>query len=93
MLFDVQHHEKQVHARAVRGSVQSSCCQLTCMGEKMYLTNEQNVPATKNREAGISPRFGGWHHFPVDLIDHRVLWYAVHIDIPRLIEVIDELLA
>ena len=28
-----------------------------------------------------------------DLIDHRVLWDAVHIDIPRLIEAIDELLA
>ena len=27
-----------------------------------------------------------------DLIDHRVLWDAVEIDIPRLIEVIDELL-
>jgi uncharacterized protein with HEPN domain len=28
-----------------------------------------------------------------DLIDHRVLWDAVHIDIPRLIKAIDELLA
>ena len=28
-----------------------------------------------------------------DLIDHRVLWDAVQIDIPRLIEAIDELLA
>ena len=28
-----------------------------------------------------------------DLVDHRVLWDAVHIDIPRLIEAIDELLA
>jgi hypothetical protein len=27
-----------------------------------------------------------------DLIDHRVLWDAVHIDVPRLIEAIDELL-
>ena len=25
-------------------------------------------------------------------LDHRVLWDAVHIDIPRLIEAIDELL-
>ena len=23
----------------------------------------EKVPATKNREAGILPRFGGWHHF------------------------------
>ena len=28
-----------------------------------------------------------------DLIDHRVLWDAVHINVPRLIEAIDELLA
>ena len=28
-----------------------------------------------------------------DLIDHHILWDAVHIDIPRLIEAIDELLA
>jgi len=27
-----------------------------------------------------------------DLVDHRVLWDAVHLDIPRLIEAIDELL-
>ena len=24
---------------------------------------KEKVPATKNREAGILPRFGGWHHF------------------------------
>jgi len=37
------------------------------------------VPATKNGEAGILPRFGGWHHFQSDrraatataLLDHR----------------------
>jgi uncharacterized protein with HEPN domain len=28
-----------------------------------------------------------------DLVDHRVLWDAVHIDIPRLIDAIDELLS
>jgi len=28
-----------------------------------------------------------------DLIDHRVLWDAVHLDIPRLIEAIDDLLS
>jgi uncharacterized protein with HEPN domain len=28
-----------------------------------------------------------------DVIDHRVLWDAVQIDIPRLIEAIDELLS
>ena len=28
-----------------------------------------------------------------DLIDHRILWDAVHLDVPRLIEAIEELLA
>ena len=28
-----------------------------------------------------------------DVVDHRILWDAVQIDIPRLIEAIDELLA
>ena len=31
---------------------------------------KQKVPATKFGEAGILPRFGGWHHFPGTISGH-----------------------
>jgi uncharacterized protein with PIN domain len=31
----------------------------------LHLLEWEKVPATKNGETGILPRFGGWHHFSI----------------------------
>jgi hypothetical protein len=37
--------------------------ELRVRGADDVTVRREKVPATKNREAGILPRFGGWHHF------------------------------
>jgi hypothetical protein len=50
--------------REVESHAEAETCQECLEGEK--------VPATKNGETGILPRFGGWHHFHARLHTHGV---------------------